>query len=122
MMVNATIIVQMINFGIAYAALRYFVFKPSLNVLDANESEQTALQFSIEQMRQEREQKEFALSNLWRYAQQQFATSVPAPIHAMDFLFRGLAKPIESVTLPAIDHLLDRSSKILLERIINDFK
>ena len=76
--INCTIIVQAINFFIAFFIIKYFFFKPVLAQINAEDSLQESLLATIQTHRATVAQKEQELAEQWGAAQQYFDKNIPS--------------------------------------------
>ena len=77
MNINATIIVQIFNFCIAYWMLRIFLFKPVVAIIEHEKAQEQAIHDSIDQQRKSLEIQEKERLRHWYMCQEYFNTNQP---------------------------------------------
>lgn len=75
--INCTLIVQAINFFIAFFLIKYFLFKPVLAVINQEDAHQESLINTVQAHRAIVAQKEQDLSIQWHSAQEYFEENIP---------------------------------------------
>lgn len=75
--INATLIVQMVHFGIAYLIIRYLFFKPAVDQLKAEKDLQTSLFLTIQGYQAAITRKEQEIAADWQHARAVFAERTP---------------------------------------------
>jgi hypothetical protein len=93
--INATLIVQVINFVIAYFLIRMFLLKPALKERIAEQDKQNALQSLITYQQKKIENTDYALRELWRESQNYYQGYKPT-ILTKQIFFESLepSKPL----------------------------
>jgi len=79
---NITLVFQVINFLIAYALLRKFLWKPVILYIDEQDKKQAQLEKDLDKERQIVEQKIFSLDQMWQRARSSFLVHVPSIVRA----------------------------------------
>ena len=117
MNINITLVVQAINFFIAYWVMRIFLFKPALQVIEGEQAQQTRLNTIIRQQEQSITIKEDERQKHWQACRDYFRDNKP-------FIdLRKLAiKEIPEVSLPVVrqelvDKLADETQQVLIQKI-----
>lgn len=77
MNINGTLIIQAINFFIAYWMLTKFLLKPSVAIIEAEQSRVQELQQSTAAVQQDVQKRHDALRTRWQEAVQEFRTYYP---------------------------------------------
>jgi F0F1-type ATP synthase membrane subunit b/b' len=77
MNINITVLVQMINFGIAYLVLRYFLFTPAIECVEQKNVEKNSILSMIEQLRQSLDIQKKARQQQWHECQEYFKQHRP---------------------------------------------
>lgn len=86
MEINCTLLVQCLNFGVAYFILTRFVFKPVLEAIFEERSKRDAMQKAIIASQAKIEALQVKRDAHWKLAQKEFAkilTKIPYELHAM---------------------------------------
>ena len=78
MNINATVIVQAINFFIVYVLLRFFLFKPAVAMLDSENSEEETLLGMINQQKKSIEIQEKERQRYWYACREYFKMHRPS--------------------------------------------
>ncbi len=117
MNINVTMVIQAINFFIAYWVMRIFLFKPALQVIQGEQIQQTRLNTIIRQQEQSITIKEDERQKHWQACRDYFRDNKP-------FIdLRKLAiKEIPEVSLPVVrqelvDKLADETQQVLIQKI-----
>lgn len=108
MNINATIIIQVFDFGLAYVLLRYFLFKPAINVIRREESEQEKIKSIIAQQEQSIVLKEKERQKNWYQCRSYFMQHRPSIDVLQLFIFKRLIPEVEQY------HIEDDAVAILL--------
>jgi len=117
--VNATIVVQIINFLIAYAILRFIVLRPAVVLIEAEEKKRIDLReviaYNYLLIKRERD----ALRQQWQEGHAFYEKQVPDIKKEELILFKGIYPEHESPTLSAemVDLLIENVSKELVEKV-----
>jgi hypothetical protein len=75
--INLTLLVQVINFALAYIVLRNFFFKPIVEAIQKEDQEKESLIDTIEQRRVMLEEREKERQMQWRKCQTYFVKQAP---------------------------------------------
>ena len=78
MNVNATLLVQMLNFFIAYWMLRHLLFRPVVAIIQQAEAQEQALHVIIDQHKKSLDIQEKERLRNWHACQEYFATHQPS--------------------------------------------
>jgi len=76
-LINLTLIIQALNFFIAYLILRYFLLKPGLQALDQEDTQQANLVMRLEHVRLRMLEKQQQLLANWQEYKKSFARNTP---------------------------------------------
>jgi hypothetical protein len=106
MNINATLIVQAINFFIAYLLFRFILLKPAYAAIVEEQEAKAALEQLIADDKQLIESRRQALAHQWRESVAFFRKNLPEPIDQIA-LFKGTfpkikLKPIEQSALAEV--------------------
>lgn len=88
--INCTLVVQGINFFLAYLLLRHFLFKPVVQVILQEREEHTTLQRDIKERTSAITYQEQEKKVRWSVYQQTFVQQVPSVVKEELFVFRNL--------------------------------
>lgn len=78
-MINATLFVQIVNFGIAYLLLNRWLLRPGVAIIQKEEDQHSALMKAIQKERDIVLQKEASLLTTWQAFRSFFAQKSPKP-------------------------------------------
>jgi hypothetical protein len=113
--INCTIIVQAINFFIAFFIIKYFFFKPVLAQINAEDSFQESLLNTVQANRTIVAQKEKELAEQWRSAQQYFDQHTPSTVQEPFFASKpAIIKPefdrrmVDDIAMKAAQQLIKK--------------
>ena len=117
MNINITLVVQAINFFIAYWVMRIFLFKPALQVIEGEQAQQTRLNTIIRQQEQSITIKEDERQKHWQACRDYFRDNKPFIV-----LTKLAIKEIPEVSLPVVrqelvDKLADETQQALIQKI-----
>ncbi len=117
MNINITLVVQAINFFIAYWVMSIFLFKPALQVIEGEQAQQTRLNTIIRQQEQSITIKEDERQKHWQVCRDYFRDNKPF----ID-LTKLAIKKIPEVSLPVVrqelvDKLADETQQALIQKI-----
>jgi hypothetical protein len=85
MNVNATLLVQMLNFFIVYLMLRRLLFKPVVAIIQHEESQEKALHDIIDQQKKSLDIQEKERQRNWYVCQEYFANHQPSAFQKQQF-------------------------------------
>lgn len=94
MNVNATLVIQAINFSIAYILLRTFLFKPAVAIIQHENKEQESVKIVIAQQEQSLVLKENERQKNWHNCCVYFKKNRPSVDAPQLFVFKGLTPDI----------------------------
>lgn len=119
MNVNATLVIQAINFAIAYIVLRTFLFKPAIAVIQHEQEEQEAIKNVIGQQEQSIELKEKERQKHWQLCRSYFVKNRPPVDVPSLYIFKGLTPEVEpyQVKDEVIAGLIADTTKSLEDKI-----
>ena len=80
MNINFTLVVQLINFFIAYILIERLLLRPAVAIIREEDEERFKLQNLVAFNKERLEQKEFDKQQEWRSLQEIFAKSIPRTI------------------------------------------
>jgi hypothetical protein len=117
MTVNATIIVQIFHFFIAYFLISQFFLKPIVQILFAEESEQNTLLAAINQYKKLISILEQKKNELWRSFREQFYQQIPHQLRLpVPMLAFPPVKP-KTISIEKQKELIDSISKEIITRV-----
>ncbi len=106
MNVNATLIIQMLNFFITYWMLRLFLFKPVVAIIEHENAQEIVLHDIIDQQKKSLEIQEKERQRHWFLCQEYFVTHQPHSLsEKKQFLTDTTAYDTEMVTLTSADNI-----------------
>ena len=116
---NATLIVQVINFGLAYIILRFLVFQPALNLILSQRRATQELQETIAHKKEKLEQQNIVRDEQWVACRNFFAQNRPPIEHPDRFVFRSITPSIErsSLSTDSVDSLAQQTADVLAAKI-----
>jgi F0F1-type ATP synthase membrane subunit b/b' len=94
MQVNATLIVQILNFIVAYFLLKTLFFKPALRIVDQEQASRKNLLDAIDVHNKEIEQKELKLQQHVLGYREEFSKEIPSAEHEIVFIFKDIMPQI----------------------------
>ncbi len=116
--VNATLIVQAINFFIAYLLFRFILLKPAYQVITEENQNEAELQELVSRDKMALEEKKDEQLEQWRVCKQYCKDYIPElPDEAS--LFRGIAPKvtISSLSKHELDTMKDRITKTIISLV-----
>lgn len=84
--INATLIVQMLNFVVAYLIIRFYILKPTVAVIQREDSLRASLREELAERRHTIETKQRELSIHWQNSKEFFAQHIPIISYHKEFL------------------------------------
>ncbi len=119
MNINATLIIQAINFFIFYIVLRRFLLKPAIAIISHEEQEQESVKNIIVQQEQSLMLKEKERQKYWHDCRVHFKKSRPSIDMPQWFIFKGLTPDVEQyhVESRVIDKLASETYHSLEQKI-----
>ena len=118
--INITILVQMINFVIAYVIIRTLLLKPTVAVILEEQDVRTRLDESIQNVARANKAKEETMTRNWADCKQEFGKRAPHVAQTEQMLRTEHVEAVPEVPLidkKAIDPMADRLADELVERI-----
>ncbi len=120
MNINATILVQAINFFIVYWMLRLFLFKPVVTIIEQENAEKSSLLSIINQQQKSLEIQEKERLRHWHVCQEYFI--IHQPHMFKDFSFFGRAtltndEPVAPLSEDTIAEIITDVEKTIVEKI-----
>jgi len=117
MNINITLIVQAVNFFIAYHIMRTFLLKPAVQVIQDEQAQQTKLNTVIRQQEQSITTKEGERQKYWQTCRDYFKDNKPFIDQAILFI-----KEIPEVSVPVVsddlvDKLVEETQYALIQKI-----
>ncbi len=118
MNVNATLIVQAINFFIAYLFFRTLVFKPGCQILEKEQHEKDSLQNSVDSKTAAISSQEEKRDQQWDRTYRSFKKQIPVQPNRVDF-FHDLTPAIKvgSITKTRLDRATQNTVEALVHTI-----
>src|SRR5579872_4472939 len=83
MNINATLLVQIVNFYLFYHLVRFFLFKPAVAVIDSENNEMALLTGLVDQQKKSIEIKEKEHQHFWVTVQGYFKKHQPVLTHQL---------------------------------------
>jgi len=114
--INATLIVQAINFGIAYLILRKFVFAPGIALVLKERAHEARLQTEVMQATEQIHSEQERLTAEWAAEQKKLATQIPALPEEL-FVLRHIKPEILLEELPSERDMIE-SKKALVKALV----
>lgn len=96
MNINFTLIIQALNFFIAYLILRYFLFKPTVNVIEQERAEENGLKEIIKQGVETNSALTDQNKLQWQIYQKEFFVRLPNVFISDLFIYKNLAPAIKA--------------------------
>lgn len=116
MEINATLVVQMVHFFVAWVMFKKLLLEPALEVILADTAEQRNAQGKIATLRSDVVQHKDKKAAQWSAYQHHFRKEMPRVTDEKEFfLFRNLGKPLKPVI---VDHSVVREAKKRLEKVL----
>ncbi len=117
MNINVTLVVQAVNFFVAYWIMRILLFKPALQVIQGEQMQQARLNTIIRQQEQSITIKEDERQKHWQACRDYFRDNKPF----ID-LTKLVIKEIPEVSVPVVpqelvDKLADETQQALIQKI-----
>ena len=116
MNVNATLLIQIFNFFIAYLMFRYFLLKPAYRAIQQDIHKKESLEFLVEDDKRHIEQRRQQGLNEWRDARAYFYRHMPVPLKE-PLSFKGVAPRFDVKQINF--HDVEQVKKRLAASIIN---
>jgi len=117
MNINATLVIQAVNFFIAYWIMRIFLFKPALQVVEGEQAQQTKLNTIIKQQEQSITIKEDERQKHWQACHHYFRDNKPA-IDQKKLVGIEIPEVLVATVPPTlVDELADETTQLLLKKI-----
>lgn len=114
--INATLIVQAINFGIAYLILRKFVFVPGVTLVLEERAIEARLNDTVSRTTKHTHFEQERLAVEWAAEQKKLASHVPVLPEEL-FVLRHIKPEISADVLPS-DHDLAQAQKTLVQSLV----
>lgn len=80
-LVNLTLVVQAVNFFVAYLILKYLLLKPALQAIAAEDAHQQQLVSQVQENHVRIQEKKQEIQQRWRDCQEEFVQNAPAIAH-----------------------------------------
>jgi hypothetical protein len=77
-LVNLTLVVQALNFFVAYLILKYLLLKPAVQAIAAEDAHQQQLVCLVQESHVRIQEKKQEIQQRWRDCQQEFVQNAPA--------------------------------------------
>ena len=122
MEINCTLLVQGLNFGIAYIILSRLIFKPILETVFEEQAKKEALQEAIVASQLAIENLQVKQADDWKYAQKQFAHSISniayePPVMACSYVYE-----YELASYAQIDEKAKQIHDLVMKEVVHEFK
>ncbi len=117
MNVNATLVVQAVNFIITYFALRVFLFKPSVMIIDQEQKKHDSIENIIAQQKQSITLKEKERQKNWHICRLYFRKNRPAVDTV--FIFKGLTPEVKPYEIKegVITNLINQTKQAIEQKV-----
>lgn len=99
MNLNATIVVQALNFFITFWIVRFLLIKPVMTALSADQKVINDLQDSIEGSKQHIACTMVQRDRMWDSAREVFVHEAPTPLKTSEIVFKNLTPSLEYLEL-----------------------
>ncbi len=122
MNINATLIIQAINFLIAYLLLRTILLKPAIHVIQADQLAQDNQHKAIAEGEKRAAQKEQEKEKAWRGYQYYFLEKTPEVIKPELMVFQRISPELKRpvVADEVILQLIDKTQSGLIKKVMHD--
>jgi hypothetical protein len=119
MILNITVIAQILNFGIAYFILKYLLLKPALLVIEQEIGDYESLRTYIINEEKELENEQVLKKQQWYYFSQSLRYGMPAIQVPTENI---KTSTLQAFTLNAEEkkHLIEEISKKIIQRVMYD--
>lgn len=114
--INATLIVQAINFGIAYLILRKLVFEPAVSLVLKERSEEARIQDEVRRASEQNAYEKERLVLEWKAEQATLASQMPELPEEL-FVLRRVKPDIATESLPD-EHEIAAAKKTLVQALL----
>ena len=118
--INATLIVQVINFGIAYLILRKLVFEPGVTLVLEERAVKTRLEDEVSHAAQQAQQEKERLAAEWQAEQKKLVAQIPSLPEEL-FVLRRIKPELSDDVLPDKEDLVV-AKKALVQAIVSSIK
>ena len=118
MNINLTLVVQIINFLIAYVLMRKFLFRPVVACLQEEKAETDGLRSAITDGQRIVDQRKIDKRNRWANYQSFFVKVVPH-ISTERVVTQDIAIELLEVTESDVEKVAQHMHKVLVERVNN---
>jgi hypothetical protein len=118
--INITILVQIVNFSVAYTIIRHLLLKPAVSVILQEEEHQAFLNKKLHSLESAIKTKEETLACEWHSSQQEFGKHAPAVIEAqqaIEDLCIESVKEAPRLDKKTIEPMADSVAQELTERL-----
>ncbi|MDP3889119.1 MAG: hypothetical protein Q8Q25_01080 [bacterium] len=122
MEINATLIIQIIHFWIAYTMLRVLLLKPAVALVQQEYMKNDELREDINHNYGLIDQKEKERSVQWQASHQKYIENKPSVEDPELHVFKQLSPAVEypDIAKDIVDQLVDQSTKELVKRLSHD--
>ncbi len=119
MNLNATIVVQALNFFITFWIVRFLLIKPVMAALSADQKVINDLQSSIESSKQHITCTMVQRERMWDSARDVFVHELPAAVQASEIIFKDLTPSLEYALLSEKDQeaFVSQSAQKIVQRL-----
>lgn len=115
MNINATLFIQIINFGVAFLLFRFLLFKPAMAIIEQERVHVDSLNKLVETDRAHLEERRKQVREQWGDARKYFEGHVPEPV-SVNF-FRGIAPKITYT--PPSSAVLAKETQVMTKSIVD---
>lgn len=121
--INATLIIQVCNFLIAYSVLRRFLLKPVVRVIEQEKMEMHSLITTVDARRVIVAQKETEKKERWMGYQKEFSSMAPSFLLSEDrYVFKHISPDFspEMLSDQMIKTMTANVTRSLMDRVVHD--
>lgn len=118
--INMTILIQMVNFIVAFIIIKYILLVPAVRELTKEQEEQAQTAATIEQLKNANQAKKDTMANRWSACQSTLTNQAPKVVQREKSM---LGKEVETAFIvgspspDTINPLIEKVSKELTERL-----
>jgi len=114
--INATLIVQAINFGISYLILRYLVFAPGVTLVLEERGLEARLNDQVSRATDHVNKEQTRLAAEWAAEQKKLTSHMPVVPEEL-FVLRHIKPEVSAEALPS-DHDIAETKKVLVQSFV----
>lgn len=124
MNLNATLIIQAINFFVAYILLRSLLLKPAVAAVQQERAQSGELREAIDHNHTLIDQKGDERNQQWEECHQMYTESKPAVEEQELYVFKQLSPDVEypEISQEVVEQLVTQATDELVKKVSNDFQ